>query len=335
MTRDQKHPHPHLHSKPGRHPHDDTTSGASLPSSKLVDWRHIPFLMLDSSETTHREDAVAARRTVRDDHWSADLKMIHPLPLRGVVSLQEQEFQVCLGIHDRVGHETHHAPSVALVMAHNLTRVTDRQADALLNGRERSVTGIGGDKRNNPSHLKQIKAHLKAVRATALEISKFKDRPLTPQTTMALLSTHTQHAALEATTRLSSCPTLVILRYQGDAPVTEQECEPTDLRDATKYRIPTLVRQGDPRSPLDGLRLKERATSGAINITQIACALLGIDPIPDHLLKQGLRPDAKVDRAGLPMPSALTSAISVRRNAIRDALTSLTRELHGPAPKHR
>jgi hypothetical protein len=333
MTRDQKHPHPHQHSKPGRHPHDDTTSGASLPSSKLVDWRHIPFLMLDSSETTHREDAVAARGSVRDKHWSADLRMIHPLPLRGVVSLKEQEFQVCLGIHDRVGHETHRAPSVALVMAHNLTRVTDRQADALLNGRERSVTGIGGDKRHNPSHLKQIKAHLEAVRATALEISKFKDRPLTPQTTMALLSTQTQHAALEATTRLSSCPTLVILRFQGDVPVSDQEWKPTDLRDATKHRVPTLVRQGDPRSPLDGLRLKERANSGAINITQIACALLGISPIPDHLLKQGLQADTKVDRAGRPMPSALTTAIWDRRNAIREVLTSLTREIHGRPPK--
>jgi len=335
MTREQKHPHSRYHSRPDRPPQEDTTGGASLQSSKLVDWRRIPFLMLDSSKTNHREDAVAARESMCGKHWSADLKMIHPLPLSGVVSLQEQEFQVCLGIHDRVGHETHNSPSVALVMAHNLTRVTDGQADALLNGRERSVTGIGGDQRHNPSHLKQIKGHLKAVRATALQISQFKDRPLTPQTTMALLSTHTQHAAIEATTRLPSCPTLVILRFQSDVPVTDQERKPTDLGDATRYRVPTLVRPGEPRSPLDGLRLKERANSGAINITQIACALLGISPIPDHLLKLGLRSDAKVDRAGRPMPAVLASAIRERRNDIREVLTSLTRDLHDRAPKRR
>ena len=89
--------------------------------------------------------------------------------------------------------------------------------------------------------------------------------------------------------------------------------------------VPTLLRGGETAERHDSLRLKERGNSGSINITQIACALLGIRPIPEELVLQGLRADSELDRwkKGGPLPEALAAAINDRRNAIREALNQL------------
>ncbi len=168
----------------GRNPkaRDMDLSGESFPTSPLVDWRHIPFLMVDSPQTTFLEDAVAARGKMHGGHWSADLKAVHPLPLDGLVSLKEQQDQVCFGIRDVIGNADRRGPFISLALTHNLIRVTDRQAHAILGDKERSVTGLGGQEIPNPKLLSRVKGHLKAVRATALQISDWKDRPPDPRT---------------------------------------------------------------------------------------------------------------------------------------------------------
>ncbi len=89
--------------------------------------------------------------------------------------------------------------------------------------------------------------------------------------------------------------------------------------------VPTILREGDVADRFDSLRLKERAHSGAINITQIACALLGITPIPEELVRQGLRSDSEHDscKRGGALSDALVAAIKDRRGAIREALQKL------------
>ena len=309
--------------------------------SVLADWRHIPFLMVDSPQTKLLEDAVAARGSLRDKEWSADLKVVHPLPLDGPVSLKEREDQVCLGIRDYIGPKGARSPSVSLVLAHNLTRISDRQAHAILENRERSVSGIGSPQSNDPSLLSRLKCQLKAVRATALQISHWRDRPLAPEHVMAILATHAQSATIQASRKLPSCPSLIVLRHQDARSVTDREWKAKGVPYATKTGIsvvavgkavPTLLRQGESAHPLDSLRLKERAVSGSINVTQIACSLLGITPIPEELVQQGLRADSESDvckRGGL-FPEALETVMREKRNEIREVLKTLTDLNHGP-----
>lgn len=309
--------------------------------SVLRDWRHIPFLMVDSPQAKLLEDAVAARGTLRDKEWSADLKVVHPLPVDGPVSLKEREDQVCFGIRDHIGDKGERSPSISLVLAHNLTRISDRQAHAILENRERSVSGIGGSHSTDPSVIARVKSQLKAVRATALQISFWKDRPLTPEHMMAILSTHAQAATIVATRKLPSCPSLIVLRHQGARPVSDKEWKAKGVPFATKSgvsfvpvgkAVPTMLRQGEQASPHDSLRLKERSVSGSINITQIACALLGISPIPEEILQQGLREDSESDtfKRGGPFPEALETVMRKKRNEIREVLKTLTDLNHGP-----
>jgi len=308
--------------------------------SVLADWRHIPFLMVDSPQTKLLEDAVAARDNGGGRNWSADLKVVHPLPLQGAVSLKEREPQVCLGIRDVVAASGERAPSISLALTHNLTRITDRQADALLSNRERVITGMCGQNHPDPTLLQRIKSQLKIVRATALQISFWKDRPLTPEHMMAILATHAQTAAIDASRKLPNSPTLIVLRHQGSRSVTDREWKQKGIPYATKSgssvvavgkAVPTLLRGGENAAPLDSLRLKERGNSGAINITQIACALLGISPLSDDLVRQGLRPDSEADswKRGGPLSEPLSAAIQERRSAIREALTNLSKSLIG------
>lgn len=322
---------------PKEEPVSLSSSSASLPS--LSDWRHIPFIMVDSPQTRLMEDAVAARGHYYEKQWSADLKVVHPLPLEGAVSLKEGEDQLCLGIRDCIGREQRKgAPAISLVVARNLTRISDRQADAILEGRERSVAGNGLE---NPARIEHVKSQLKAVRATALQVSFWKDRPLTPEHVMAILATHAQTVAIQASRNLSASPALIVLRHEGSRPVTDKEWRSRGVPYATKKGIstvavgksvPTMLLGGEAPAPLDSLRLKERGNSGAINITQISCALLGISPLPDHLVNQGLRSDSETDtwKRGGPLPQELAAAIQERRHAIREVLTALTNRPLGP-----
>ena len=300
----------------------------------IADWRSVPFLMVDSPQTKLREDAVAAQATQSKGHWSTDLKVVHPLPLQGAVSLKEGERQVCLGIRDTINSRGGGQPSVSLVLAERITKITDRQAQALLEDRERGVTGIAGQEQPDPNLVQRIKAHLKIVRATALQISAWKDRVLTPEHSMTILVTHAQSSAIQASRRLRECPSLVVLRHEGSRVLTEAEARKRGMNFAIKMGcttvaagkvVPTLLRGGETAERHDSLRLKERGNSGSINITQIACALLGIRPIPEELVLQGLRADSELDRwkKGGPLPEALAAAINDRRNAIREALNQL------------
>ena len=321
----------------GRAPNarDNTLSEESFPASPLVDWRHIPFLMVDSPQTKFLEDAVASRGAMKDKTWSADLKVIHPLPLDGLVSLKEREDQVCFGIRDVVAEPGSRSPFISLALARNLTRVTDRQAHALLGGKERSVTGLGGEETPDPTLIDRVTSHLRAVRATALQISDWKDRPLNPEHAMAILSTHAQSTTIQATRGMRSCPTLIVLRHQGARPITDKEWKAKGVPYATKRgvsvvavgkAVPTILGEGEVADPFDSLRLKERAHSGAINITQIACSLLGISPIPEALVRQGLRSDSEYDscKRGGPLSDSLVATIRERRGAIREVLRTLT-----------
>lgn len=314
--------------------------------SVLADWRHIPFLMVDSPQTKLLEDAVAARGSLKDKEWSADLKVVHPLPLDGPVSLKEREDQVCLGIRDYIGDKGERSPSVSLVLANNLTRISDRQAHAILENRERSVSGIGGGNCTDPSLVSRLKSQLQAVRATALQISFWKDRPLTPEHVMAILSTHAQSATIQASRKLPSCPSLIVLRHQDARSVSDREWKERGVPYATKSglsvvavgkAVPTLLRQGESAHSLDSLRLKERAVSGSINVTQIACSLLGITPIPEELVRHGIRSDSESDvcKRGGPFPEVLAAVMHEKRNAIREVLRSLTHLVHMPGNERR
>ena len=312
----------------------------------LADWRHIPFLMVDSPQTKLLEDAVAARGSLQDKEWSADLKVVHPLPLDGPVSLKEREEQVCLGIRDYIGKKGERAPAISLVLARNLTRISDRQAHAILENRERSVCGIGSEQPADPSVFSRLKCQLKAVRATALQISFWRDRPLTPEHVMAILSTHAQSATIQASRKLPLCPALIVLRHHDTRPVTDKEWKAKGIPYTTKRGIsvvgvgkavPTILHQGEAARPLDSLRLKERAVSGSINVTQIACALLGITPIHEDLVRQGLRVDSESDvcKRGGPLPEALAAVLQEKRNAIRDVLKTFTNLVHGHGNERR
>jgi hypothetical protein len=303
--------------------------------SVLADWRHIPFLMVDSSKTKLLEDAVAARERANGKEWSTDLKIIHPIPFESTVSLKEGEPQFCLGIRDMIGLNGSRSPTVTLAVARNLTRVSDRQAGAILQDRERGITGIAGQNVPDPNLLDRIKSSLKAVRAAALTISDWRDRQLTPEHVMSILSTHAQSATIDASRKLEWCPTLIVLRHQGTRAVTDSEWKKRGVPYATKRgvsivpvgkAVPTVLHPGHRGERFDSLRLKERSISGAINITQIACSLLRISPIPDEIVRQGVRPDSEADtwKRGGPLPEPLDAAIKERRYAIREVLSGLS-----------
>jgi hypothetical protein len=328
----------HKRTPHGSPPTEPRSEGSDLSALSIIgDWRHVPFLMVDSPKTKLLEDAVAAQALPAKRGWSTDLKVIHPLPLQGAVSLKEGEKQICLGIRDAVNSRGVGEPTVSLVVAEKLTRITDGQAEALLADRERGVTGIGGQERPDPALVQNIKTHLKLVRATALQISAWKDRELTPEHSMAIVVTRAQTAAIQASRGLRECPSLVVLRHEGSRVMTDAEARRRGMNFATKTgvmtvaagkAVPTLLRQSDRVDAHDSLRLKERGNSGSINITQISCALLGISPIPEDLVRQGLRPDSELDRwkKGGPLPAALAAAINDRREAIREVLKKLLGE---------
>ncbi|MEY4667603.1 MAG: hypothetical protein RL518_302, partial [Pseudomonadota bacterium] len=309
----------------------------------IVDWRSVSFVMVDSPQAKVHEDAVAAERFDRQREWSADLKIIHPLPLTGVVSLRQQEEQICLGIADTVTARGGDAPSVCLALARTITKITDRQAAAIMDGRERDVARVGDLELSGPDDHRRLREHLNLVRATALQISAWKQRPLSPEHSMTILVTHGQNIAIQASRTFRESPCLMVLRHEGTRVVTEAEWRKRGLTFPTKLSsftiaagkaVPTLLRGGEHAAPHDSLRLKERGNSGAINITQIACALLGVAPIPEELVMQGLRPDSELDKwkKGGPLPDALAAAIADRRNAIGEILSQATHNfLRSPA----
>lgn len=315
------------------------TGGGSLGDlTVLADWRRVPFLMVDSAHTKRFEDAVAAKRFHHERSWSADLKVIHPLPLDEFISLRRGVQQVCLGIHDYVDSRGGRDPSVSLVVAENLTGMTDLQAEAFLKGRGRTVTGIAGQSVLEPSMRRKLQKHLRVVRATALDLSYWRDRELTPPHAVEIIAGHARSAAILASRYFDPCPTLVVLRPQGSRQVnidnlgverSKGRLKSKVITVAAGSAVPTLLREGDSLNQHDVLRLKERGNSGAINMTQLSCALLGIAPIPDHLVQQGVRSDSQVDKwkNGGPLPAPLAAAINQRRHDIRDILKELTRGL--------
>lgn len=315
------------------------TGGGNLGDlTVLADWRRIPFLMVDSAHTKRFEDAVAAKRFHHRRSWSADLKVIHPLPLDEFVSLRRGVPQVCLGIRDYVDSRGGRDPSVSLVIAENLTGMTDLQAEAFLNGRGRTVTGIAGHNVLEPSMRRRLQKQLRTVRATALDLSYWRDRELTPPHAVEILAGYARSAAILASRNFEPCPTLVVLRRQGSRDVgvddlgvdrNKGQLKSRFVTGASGSAVPTILREGDTLNQHDVLRIKERGNSGAINMTQITCALLGIAPIPDHLVQQGVRSDSQVDKwkNGGPLPAPLSAAINQRRHDIRDVLTDLTRGL--------
>lgn len=302
--------------------------------SLLADWRRVPFLIIDSPQTRRSEDAVATREYRDGRDWTADLKVVHPLPLSTFVSLQEGEQQVCLGIRDKIDASGSRRPLVSMVMVERLTKVTDRQAKALLNGQGQSVGKLAGTRAGGPESDRTITSQLKLIRATALQVSPWVNRDLTPEHCISLLTTHAQTTAIRASRELNACPTLIVLRPEGTRHFTNVDAEKVGIPARVKggsvalacgKMVPTPLRSGEDSTPHDTLRLKERSNSGAINMTQLACVLLGIEPIPDSLVQEGLRPDSEQDTwsRGGPIPEGLATALAKRRAEIREVLHAL------------
>lgn len=301
----------------------------------LADWRKVPFLIIDSAETRRFEDAVATRAYPEGRHWTTDLKVVHPLPLTDSASLREGERQVCLGIRDKIDPGRFRQPLVSLVIAESLTRVTERQARAVLNGQGQSIGKLGGKKDVEPLSGPAIESRLKLVRATALRVSPWVSRDLTPAHCVALLTTHAQGAAIRASRKMKDCPTLIVLRPEGLRNFTNLDAQKAGINAQVKggavelpagKMVPTPLRTSEEATDHDTLRLKERSNSGAINMTQLTCALLGIEPIPDALVEEGLRSDSERDTwsRGGPLPDSLATALAKRRAEIREVLRTLS-----------
>ncbi len=304
----------------------------------IADWRRIPFVMVDSPQTKVFEDAVAVEGEVRKKDWSAELKVIHPLPLRDAVSLGEREEQVCLGISSALDAQGISHPSISLVMARDLTRISDCHAKALLEDEEIENGYLGAHASSEPELVKPLKAQLKLMRATALKISLWRARRLTPEHSLTILLTHAQTVAIQASRNLRGCPSLIVLRHHESRVLTDAQAQKRGMFALTEAgsvtmsvgrAIPTLLQGGETANSLDSLRLKDRGNSGAINSTQLVCALLGIEPIPEDLVRQGVRGDSILDRwkRGGPLPKPLAAAIKERRNAIREVLNQATQGL--------
>lgn len=304
--------------------------GAGTP--KLTDWRHIPFLAVDSAHTNLVEDGIAVRQFGRGGNdWSADLKVVHPLPLNGPASLVAGERQVCLGIRDTVVQHGGLRPAVSLVVATNLTRLTDRQANAILNGRERDIRSLRGEHPPTTGRLHALKRGLASLQAAARKISRRGGEEIAAEYTVSIVVNHAQKAAIQASRGLDSCPPLVVLRAEGSRTLPMPNrggSTPSVSRHytvAAGKTVPTLLEPGENAQQFDSLRLKERGNSGAINITQLSCALLGIAPLPEALVRLGLREDSELDRwkKGGPLPDALANAIVQKRREIREVLLQL------------
>lgn len=313
----------------------DAQEAVAGGTPRLADWRHIPFLAVDSPQTNVVEDGIAVREFARKEaNWSADLKVVHPLPLDGPASLVAAEPQICLGIRDTVVHNGGLRPALSLVVATNLTRLTDRQANAILNRRAHTVSGIAGEHQINPEKLKALKRSLASMQTAAAKLSLRNGGGITVEHMVSIVVNHVQRAAIKASRMLASCPPIVVLRAEGSRTFTATEAQQRGLSPtsdsglitvAAGKNVPTLLQPGEMAEQYDLLRLKERGNSGAINITQITCALLGITPLPAELVRQGLRDNSELDRwkKGGPLPEPLAVAIAQKRNEIREVLARL------------
>lgn len=302
---------------------------------KVDDWSTVPLLAIDSRRTRLVEDGIAVRELPRTEgNWSADLKVAYTLPLHSLPSLTPDERQLCMGITDFIVRNRGLKPAISLVVAKHVSQLTDSQANAILTGRGRDVCTLRNGSRLTQEMRQELKRGLAALRSFAKNISGITQGTINAEHAVFTVTDHVQRAATRAIRSFDRCPPVVVLRPESSRTASAGEAQQKGpfhshmnrpmVVAGVKY-VPTLLATGETAQEHDSLRFKERGNSGAINSTQIICALLGIKPLAEDIVRLGLRKDSDFDRwkKGGPLPEKLKVAIQQKRNEIREVLLRL------------
>jgi hypothetical protein len=187
----------------------------------------------------------------------------------------------------------------------------------------------GGNAYNAPADVVE---KLTLLRVAALRVSFFKDRELRPEHAVSLILNHVQRRTLEVARDLPQSPTLVVLRPEGSRVLTQREARQHFGFEVKSSRVEisagpktqTIVRGSDPIREHDAVRIKQNSLSGLINSVQIACCLMGIEPIPAASIEGCIPETSKQDKLNhlTTVPEKLRTAISHRQQAIRDVLSA-------------
>jgi len=171
---------------------------------------------------------------------------------------------------------------------------------------------------------------LTLLRLAALRVSVYKNRELRPEYAVNLLLDHAQRRTLRIARDLPQAPTLVVLRSAGSCVLTEREArqrlgfevKSTSVTLAAGPKAQTLVRISDPIREHDTLRIKQNSLSGLVNSVQIACCLMGIDPIPAASIEGCLPKNGAREKLNhlTTVPQKLRAAIEEKQGAIREVL---------------
>jgi len=315
--------------------------------TRVRDWTKVPLLAIDSNHTKMVEDGIDVQEFRRNDvSWAASLKVALPLPLReGPETLGSDSAKVCIGISDHIAergvdenqHGCGNKPKISLVLVRRVSHLSDSQANTILNGRENDVATLKGGRQIAPAAKEELTRGLNALKAVAMRISGKAGNNFKIEDVVAILMTHAQRAALRAISSFNNPPPIVVLRSQAFEQPSKSQVEVHTMPShssrtlITSKLTPTLLLPGEqlPQAS-DQLRLKERMNSGAINSTQLACALLGIKPLPEATVRLGIRSDSEQDRwkKGGNMEPQLQQAINSKRGEIREVLSQLSKTLY-------
>jgi hypothetical protein len=284
-----------------------------------MDWGTEQFLMIDNCGTKRPEDGIAALPAREGTpNTAVDLRVVFALAVNNPPSLMPNLNQICLGINNLVLPNGESAtPAINLVRVNKLIPLKTDQAEAFLGQRGQSVVKKGRGK-ISPAEKTALANHLRRAQDVASRIESSSRPSPNLDTVVNILMACSQRAAVAASRSLSKPPPLIVLRCA--MPRNEDSANPPKY----KTQTPTLLLPGDNYSECDAARLKSCTKSGEINWLQLACALLGVDPLSEALVQSAVMETSKSDRdKNLKLPAATAKAISDKKSAIREVLKGL------------
>jgi hypothetical protein len=313
-------------------PRRDGTSPDGSPLTGVQDWGSLKFFSVDSLHTVRHEDAIdisALHRGGSPDTWHLDLKVIHALPTEIKASLPPDKPSICLGFSDEIRGPRNLKSSLSLVVATNSCRLVDSEAASV---RLPDPKQLGYRAVNSGDTPADVVEKLTLLRLAALRVSFFKDRELRPEHAVNLILDHTQRRALRVARDLPQSPPLVVLRSAGFRELNQREAREHFGFEVKVPRVmisagpktQTIVRQSDSIRDDDGVRIKQNTLSGLVNSVQIACCLMGIEPIPVESIEGCLPEGGRQDKLNhlTTVPEKLRNAIEERQGRIREVLSA-------------
>jgi len=269
-------------------------------SHGFENWSDKLLLAIDPSRTKRLEDAFVTARADSED--AVALNTVVSLQIERSGLLQPGKPTICLGIQDLIAPDgCGLRPAVKLVVAGaKLVKLSDKDADKLLTDRHEEVK-LPKLPEIQPEMLRDC---LGQARQTAGLLSQTEE-PMPADKIVRALMQHSQQAVVRASRCFEKAPFLIVLcRRENSVVNPETARRARSLKSPRKACccvdssevVPEILAPDEPHSH-QPFRIKNTSISGSINAVQITCALLGVEPLPQWIVKKALAPNSKLDRS--------------------------------------